>query len=51
MYSREDFIRHHNAKLVPFGFHYGSDNNEMWETPETIREKIKKYVDPNFEVK
>jgi hypothetical protein len=43
-------MKHHNATLVPFGFHYSSDNNVDWETPETLREKIKTYVDPNFEV-
>ena len=48
---REDYIKHHNGKPVPFGFHYSSDCNEDWETPETIREKIKKYVDPTFVVK
>ena len=51
MYKREDYIQHHNAKLVPEGFHYSSDANEDWETPETMREKIRKYVDPNFVVK
>jgi len=50
-HSREEYIKHHNAKPVQFGFHYSSDNNTEWETPETLREKIKKYVDPNFEVK
>lgn len=50
-YHREDYIRHHNAIPVPDGFHYSSDKNEEWETVETMREKIKKYVDPNFEVK
>ena len=49
--SREDFMRHHNAKLVPDGFHYSSDTNDRWETPETMREKIKQFVDPNFVVK
>lgn len=49
-YTREDYMKHHNAVLVPFGFHYSSDNNIDWETPETLREKIKTYVDPNFEV-
>ena len=47
---REEFIRHHNAVPVPDGFHYSSDNNTEWETVETMRENIKKYVDPNFEV-
>ena len=51
MYSREDFIKHHNAKPVPDGFHYSSDNNTDWETPETMREKIKQFVDPNFVAK
>lgn len=49
-HTRNEFIKHHNAKRVPFGFHYSSDVNEEWETVESIREKIKKYVDPNFEV-
>lgn len=48
---REDYIKHHNGKPVPFGFHYSSDCNEFWETPETIREKIRKFVDPTFVVK
>lgn len=50
-HSNEDYIKHHNAVLVPFGFHYSSDINTEWETVETIREKIIKYCDPNFEVK
>ncbi|MDE6049887.1 MAG: UDP-N-acetylglucosamine 4,6-dehydratase (inverting) [Paramuribaculum sp.] len=50
-YKNEDYIKHHNGKLVPDGFHYSSDKNEKWETVETIREKIKEFVDPNFEVK
>ena len=50
-WQKEDFIKHHNAKPVPFGFHYSSDINELWETPETMREKIRECVDPNFVVK
>lgn len=49
-HTREEYMKHHNAALVPFGFHYSSDNNVDWETPETLREKIKTYVDPNFEI-
>ena len=49
-HTREGYMKHHNATLVPFGFHYSSDNNVDWETPETLREKIKTYVDPNFKV-
>ena len=50
-YQREDFVKHHNAVPVPNGFHYSSDSNTEWETVESMRENIKKYVDPNFEVK
>lgn len=50
-YTQEEYIIHHHATLVPQGFHYSSDKNEEWETVESMREKIKKYVDPNFEVK
>ena len=50
-YSKEDYILHHHAIAVPGDFHYSSDKNEEWETVESMRENIKKYVDPNFEVK
>lgn len=50
-YTRDEFLKHHNAVMVPVGFHYSSDNNTEWETVESMRENIRKYVDPNFEVK
>ena len=50
-HTREEYMSHHNAKRVPFGFHYSSDVNEQWETVESMRENIIKYVDPNFKVK
>lgn len=50
-HTRNEFVKHHNGKFVPESFHYSSDNNEEWETVESMRENIKKYVDPNFEVK
>ena len=50
-HSREDYLQHHQAIPVPEGFHYSSDQNEEWETVETLRAKIKQYVDPNSEVK
>lgn len=49
-HTREEFIKHHNAVPVPDGFYYSSDGNTEWETVETMRENIKKYVDSNFEV-
>ncbi len=50
-HQTEEYMQHHQAKLVPDGFHYSSDKNAEWETIETMREKIKKYCDPNFVVK
>lgn len=50
-HTYDDYIKHHNAVKVPEGFHYSSDTNTEWETVESMRENIKKYVDPNFVVK
>ena len=47
-HQREEYLQHHQAVPVPQGFHYSSDQNEEWET---LRAKIKEFVDPNFEVK
>lgn len=43
-HKREDYVKHHNGVPVPDGFHYSSDNNTEWETVESMREKIKKYL-------
>jgi len=45
----EKYLKHYNAKMVIPGFKYSSDKNTEWETIETMRKKIKKYVDPDFE--
>ena len=50
-HQREEYLQHHQAVPVPQGFHYSSDQNEEWETVETLRAKIKEFVDPNFDVK
>lgn len=50
-HTRQDYVDHHDGKPVPDGFHYSSDKNAEWETVETMREKIKEFVDPNFEVR
>ena len=47
-HQREEYLQHHQAVPVPQGFHYSSDQNEEWETVETLRAKIKEFVDPNF---
>ncbi|MEL7588460.1 MAG: UDP-N-acetylglucosamine 4,6-dehydratase (inverting) [Prolixibacteraceae bacterium] len=46
----DDFVAHHNAKKVPEGFHYCSGENTEWETVDSIRRKIKEFIDPRFEV-
>ncbi len=48
-YTTDDFIKYYNAKPVPMGFHYSSDKNTEWETVMSMRQNIKKYVDPNFQ--
>ena len=50
-YTKEDYAKHHNAKPVADNFHYSSDKNDEWETVESMRENIKRFVDSNFDVK
>ena len=49
-YSEEQYIQHHNAEKVPFGFRYNSGTNNEWETSDTLRQAIIDHVDPNFKV-
>jgi hypothetical protein len=44
----DEYIKHFNAKLVPQGFHYTSENNTEWETVEGLRQLIVEHVDPTF---
>lgn len=47
-YQREEYLTHHQAIFVPQSFHYSSDQNTEWETVESLRDKIREFVDPNF---
>ncbi|WP_422361187.1 UDP-N-acetylglucosamine 4,6-dehydratase (inverting) [Reichenbachiella sp.] len=47
-HTKEDFIKHHNAKEVPFGFKYNSGTNTDWDTIDSLRDKIRKHVDADF---
>ncbi len=49
-FNVNDYIKHFNAKIVPQGFNYNSGENDAWETVESLRGLIRKYVDPDFEV-
>ena len=42
------YLKHHKATKVPKKFYYSSDTNTEWETVESMRENIVKFVDPNF---
>ena len=46
--TKEDFIKHHNAVNVEPGFKYNSGTNTEWESVDSLRKKIVKYVDPKF---
>lgn len=48
--TKENYIKHHNAIEVESGFKYNSATNTDWESVETLIEKIKTFVDPNFEL-
>ncbi|MCQ4872498.1 UDP-N-acetylglucosamine 4,6-dehydratase (inverting) [Butyricimonas paravirosa] len=50
-HNREEYINHHHAVPVDPTFYYRSDKNTEWETVESMQEKIREYVDPNFQTK
>jgi UDP-N-acetylglucosamine 4,6-dehydratase (inverting) len=49
-HAEADFIEHHKAVKVPFGFKYNSGTNTEWETVDSLRSLIVEHVDPNFSV-
>ena len=49
-HAREEYLKHYQATMVPEGFRYSSGTNDEWETVETLREKIKKFVDSDFNI-
>ncbi|HDM8154674.1 TPA: UDP-N-acetylglucosamine 4,6-dehydratase (inverting) [Vibrio harveyi] len=49
-YTEEEYLDHHKAEKVPFGFKYNSGTNTEWESIESLRSLIKEHVDPNFTV-
>jgi len=46
--EKQKYLNHYQAWEVKPGFKYNSGTNTAWETVESMREKIRKYVDPNF---
>ena len=49
-YTETEYMDHHKAEKVPFGFKYNSGTNTEWETIEGLRDLIKEHVDPKFTV-
>lgn len=48
VYTENDFLRHHQASKVPFGFRYNSGTNTQWETVASLQNKIEAYVSSNL---
>jgi UDP-N-acetylglucosamine 4,6-dehydratase/5-epimerase len=46
---KADYLKHYSAWEVEEGFTYNSGSNTDWESEDTLREKIKMYVDAQFE--
>jgi len=42
--NKEKYLSYYKAKEVQRGFKYNSGTNTEWETVESLREKIKKYI-------
>lgn len=47
-YSEDEYMAHHKATKVPFGFKYNSGTNTEWESIESLRKLIVEHVDSNF---
>ena len=43
-YNEQEYLDHHKAEKVPFGFKYNSGTNDKWETVESLKNLIKKHV-------
>ena len=50
IFDKEKFIKHFNAKKVDENFSYNSGDNNDWESINSLRSLVKKYVDPNFKI-
>ena len=48
--TKDDYRKHHHAVDVEPEFKYNSATNTEWETIESLRIKIKNFIDPDFKV-
>lgn len=49
--TKTSYQEYYKAQPVPEGFRYSSNTNSVFETVETLREKIRRYIDFNFKAK
>ena len=49
--TKNDYVDYYSAQPVVDDFHYNSKDNSLFETVETLREKIRRYIDYNFKAK
>ena len=49
-YTEAEYMAHHQAEKVPFGFRYNSGSNSEWESIAGLRALIIEHVDPDFKV-
>lgn len=50
-HTRQNYMEAYKAKPVAEDFHYSSNTNTVFETIESLREKIRRYIDYNFKAK
>ncbi len=49
IFEIEKYVNHFKAKKLAHGFSYDSNTNDQWETVESLRGLIRKYVDASFD--
>ena len=49
--TKEDYLEYYNALPVADDFRYRSDEHSQFESLESLRDKIRKYIDYNFRAK
>lgn len=46
--EKKDYLEHYNAQSVVDGFRYCSNENPVFETVESLRDKIRLYINPSI---
>jgi len=49
-FTEDEYLSHHKAVKVPFGFQYNSGENTQWESVSSLRKLIVDNVDKSFKV-